>query len=413
MLPYVRRIPGGERAVRRAGLTLWRREMRNAVEAGPMLPWKLSIRPDQITRRLGGLERVLSLTGRTQLRDVVGVTVDGDWDGGRSLYENPVFAAAEDRYVSGQAWEDTQYFREAADAIARGERYWKVRSKDDLLDRTREIDALHEALVRDGYRSQEELGTGRPWDEVVVAIDRDGRFLLVDGAHRLALAKAVGVPDIPVVVAVRHRRWADFCAEAHAFAVHRDGRLYQPLPHPDLAGIPSAQGRDRVDLIVRHLPAQSGRVLDIGANTGLFCHELERRGLDCVAVERSRKEAYILERLRIAADCSFEVREQSILETDLDEPFSITLALNIFHHLCKSREGYEGMIELLGRLKTDAMFFEPHQHDDAQMRHAFLNLEPDEFAAFVAVHAGLASVELIGHSAVGDQRPIYLLSAAP
>jgi SAM-dependent methyltransferase len=412
VLPYIRRVPGAERAIRGAGLALWRRELSRSAGHRGALPWQLSVRPDLIKRRIGGLDRVLGLTGRTQLRDVLGTTLDGDWDGGGPLEENPIFRAVEDRFVHGQAWECTQYFRNASDSIARGEGFWKVKSRDDLHLRLEKIDALYDEIVETGYRSQRELGTSRPWDEIVVAIDRHGRFLLVDGSHRLALARVIGVEAVPVVVAVRHHRWAEFCTEVQAFADQRGGRLYQPLPHPDLQGIPSAQGYERVDLILERLPATHGRVLDIGANTGLFCHELERRGFDCVAIERSRKEAYILKRLRSAAGYTFEVREQSIVDTELDETFTVTLALNIFHHLCKTREGYEGLIKVLRRLKTDAMFFECHQADDPQMRNAHLNLAPDNFAAFVAEHARLEDVELIGHAEVGDRRPLYLLTGS-
>ncbi|WP_255192170.1 hypothetical protein [Natronobeatus ordinarius] len=38
---------------------------------------------------------------------------------------------------------------------------------------------------------------------------RDGEPLLIDGQHRLFIAKVCGVEEIPVLVVVRHREYVD------------------------------------------------------------------------------------------------------------------------------------------------------------------------------------------------------------
>jgi len=46
-------------------------------------------------------------------------------------------------------------------------------------------------------------------DDVMVDRARDGEPLLVDGQHRLFIAKVCGMEVIPVLVIVRHREYVD------------------------------------------------------------------------------------------------------------------------------------------------------------------------------------------------------------
>jgi len=46
-------------------------------------------------------------------------------------------------------------------------------------------------------------------DEVMIDRGRDGEPLLVDGSHRIFIAKICDVPEIPVLVVVRHREYVE------------------------------------------------------------------------------------------------------------------------------------------------------------------------------------------------------------
>ncbi len=49
-------------------------------------------------------------------------------------------------------------------------------------------------------------------DEVMIDRGRDGEPLLVDGQHRLFMAKVCGLEEIPMVVVIRHGEYIDeFC----------------------------------------------------------------------------------------------------------------------------------------------------------------------------------------------------------
>jgi hypothetical protein len=183
------------------------------------------------------------------------------------------------------------------EGLERGRPLWKFRTRADVPRLLAKIDALHAAMAADGYRSQQELGSRRSWDEILVAIDRVGRLHLVDGVHRLAVARVLGLSTVPVLVVVRHAAWESFRREMLQYARDREVGLYQRLDHPDLDVVPFVHGPDRWELIRGHLPAPPGTALDIGANAGLFSARLARVGFEVTAVERSEKEAYVLGRL--------------------------------------------------------------------------------------------------------------------
>ena len=85
----------------------------------------------------------------------------------------------------------------AADAIKQGVQEWDCPTVEAFHARLDGIDRLFVRIHRDGFKSQVEIEDGDPWDEIRIAIRRDGRFLLVDGRHRLAIARLLGTPRVP------------------------------------------------------------------------------------------------------------------------------------------------------------------------------------------------------------------------
>lgn len=248
-------------------------------------------------------------------------------------------------------------------------------------------------------------------EEVVVAFDRRGRACLVAGAAPLRAAAADdGVSTVAARVAVRHRAWARLATEIRAYTRQRGGTAYQPYLHPDLADVPSDQGHERFDTIAAALPISSGTLVDLGANSGYFSHRFEARGFDCVAVERSEKEAHVLRALRDAAGRRFEIRKGSLTEVPLPPRPDVVLALNIFHHFLKTERGTRELERFLARLGARFVVLGTHLPGDPQMAGAWRNPAPAEFAAWVRQRAGLATAREIGRGA--DGRPLYLLAAA-
>ncbi|MEJ5255878.1 MAG: hypothetical protein WHS89_11050 [Acidimicrobiales bacterium] len=406
----VRRWPVVEPLVSRAGAALWRRHLRRQVaqsHAGVDPSRLLWVDPAKVHWRLRSAAVRELIPGST--RSAIGQVLGGDWDRDvEPIDAHPFIAAARERYVEGKAWDDTDFAAQMRERIEREGPQHRYRTPEDIARLGKRWDELADHIRTQGYRSQDELGTGKPWEEVLVAFDRVGRVIFVEGVHRFAIARALGVEQIPVRVAVRHQDWYRFSGEVRAYVNEvQGGRAYQPLLHPDLADVPFSHDGERFDLILDALPVREGRLLDIGANWGYFCHRFEEVGFTPVASERSEKQLYFLTGLRDALERRFDIWGGSITEVkDLGE-FDVVLALNVFHHFLKSESSYLELLTLLRRLRARYLVFEPHLPDERQMQRAYRNPGPDEFRKLVQQETGLTGYSQIGTA--GHGRPIYLL----
>jgi len=337
----------------------------------------------------------------------------GDWDLHTMPFEDmEVVRALKDHFINGKPWEDTVFYRNTLTKLSQGEVLWGCLSKQDLDGRCKHLESLFEDIKNNGYKSQFEirLADGLPdgEDEITVHVDRSGQFLLADGRHRLAMAKICGIDRIPVKVCIRHSKWHNLRLEIIDYARrHYGGKVYQPLTHPDFQDIPSSHDESRFEIITPHLPETKGALLDIGANWGYFCFRLEELGFECYAVESDPINVYFLRKLKEAQKRNFQIIAEPVFDYHQMPRFDVVLALNIFHHFLKTRHLYNNMATFLQNLDTNLMFFEPHLPSEPQMKGAYRNYEPQEFADFVLKHSKLSHCALIGKAT--DGRSIYKL----
>lgn len=358
------------------------------------------------------------------LRKERGVIADGDWDvPGRRFEETVTYLGMHDRFVLGQKWQDTEYYKQFVERIKAGEKLWHCADLGAFHKRLNKLDALFADMKENGYRRQSDdyrvdVYHGKhdqfyeKDDEVAINISRKGRPLFADGGHRLSMAKILGLKKIPVAVIKRHAKWVAFRNEVKNFAEKLPGgMLYQTAYHPDLADIPYAHGGERWPAIRDSIKTRKGKVLDIGANFGLFCYKLERAfGLDCLAVEVNPQEVYFAKKLRDSVDANFTVRTQSVFDLSQDEvgSFDVVLALYIFHHFLKRKSEFEKLVEFLNNLNCHELFLGVHNPKEVQMEGVYKNFMPEEFVDFVAKEANLRNKELILKAKGG--RAMYRLS---
>jgi 2-polyprenyl-3-methyl-5-hydroxy-6-metoxy-1,4-benzoquinol methylase len=346
----------------------------------------------------------------------------GEWDAkgwGTSLVpieSMDIYEAMRDVLVGGANWQETRFFRRVRRQIVEeGTPRWGCRTEEDLLERlTVNLPALYAEIRDHGYRSQAELDSGSPEDEIRVGIRRDGRFLLFDGRHRLIIARLLGLETVPVNVVVRHRKWVKFKKEIRAYADQKlRGRVYQELDHPDLAEIPAKHGPERIALLRRALasyPAEGKTLLDIGTHWGYMAQQMEKLGFQCTGIELNPDSIRFAKRLRTATESSYEIWEGDLLDFPGGR-FDVVLALSIFHHMIKTERRFEKLKEMLARLSPEVLIFEPHDKESAaQMEGAYRDFSPEEFASFVAEHAGLSKIEYVGTPEDRYRRPIFMLT---
>jgi len=161
---------------------------------------------------------------------------------------------------------------------------------------------------------------------------------------------------------------------------------------------------------MENVSIKEGSLLDIGANLGYFCHVFEENGYDCYAVENDPFTVRLMQKLARAENRKFKIISGSVFDSPeiRNTHFNVVLALNIFHHFIKTREGFENLVDLLKNLEMDELFFEAHSPDEQQMVNAYRNYTPEEFVEFILENSSLKKSYLISKGENG--RSLYRLS---
>jgi len=358
--------------------------------------------------------------------DVRPVVLGGNWDRKRLVRFEDVdaYQAFVAHFERDEPWEGTAFWRRIVREIEGGRTKWGCTTPEAFRRRLHsDLPALYDEIRRNGYKSQEEIADGRsgilgathPDDEIRMAVDRNGRLLILDGRHRLSIAKILSLSDVPAKIVLRHADWWEFRTSLLDYARERGGRIYQRIDHPDLADIPAAHGGDRDPIIARAFRESgfdpAGKLgIDVGAHWGVMCQRMEGLGLTCVALESNRSMAKVCRRLRDACGRSFEVWEGDALDYPGYGNAQVVFALNIFHHFIKTEELHRRFVTMLERMRgIELMVFQAHRADPpGQMRGAYRNYEAQEFADLVARHSGLSTVREIG--VAGDGRRIFWMT---
>lgn len=334
-----------------------------------------------------------------------GAVTDGDWDNKNRQFDAlDVYDAFLKRVNEKKEWRETEYYRRILSQVKSGDYVYGIRTEEDLIERTKYLDSLYECIKTKGYLlNRDNCEYNVAFDEIQVAIGRNGEYILKDGIHRLSIAKIIGVESVPVTVFVRHKKWQDIRNFVYGYAKDQlyGGKLYQPITHPDFVDIPyDALNHDYNNLmesLTRNLGKENGTLLDIGANTGFWSFKFEDLGYHCYAVERDPTACQIMEKMKIANNKKFTIINKSIFDLDLvkEKKFDVVLALSCFHHFLKTKNSYFQFIDLLKNLKTNELFFEPHKHNETQMREAYANYTETQFVDFVSSHTSLSNSEMI------------------
>jgi len=182
--------------------------------------------------------------------EYLGIAQDGDWDQETKKIRSSIkFRSVYNHFANNTPWGETFVYKNAIKKVENGEIYWNgCRTVEDVKRRTEEIDQLYGKIKTEGYKSQSEIqgrdikslllstSFDRSKEEIAVAIGRAGEFLFIDGNHRLAIAKALDLEEIPVHVVFRHSIWEEIRQEikqANDLA-QLDDNIISYIDHPDI-----------------------------------------------------------------------------------------------------------------------------------------------------------------------------------
>lgn len=343
----------------------------------------------------------------------------GNWDKSKkAILKSEVYVAFKQRYKEGKNWYETKFYEKALSEIISGIIKFGCNSKEKWDQFLESIDNLYHQNLKNRVKNNlnhsfeqifKNYNISANLNKIIVNIGRDGDMILVKGEFLLLLAKFLNIPKIPIKIYIRHKKWMDFKKELYYFS--RAGKLYQQLNHPDLLNYTFKYGDKRFDMIKENLSIFKGKLLDIGANLGYFCHKLEDEGFDCYAVERNPLYVYFLKKLKTAESRLFKVIPGSIFryKKNQDLNFDVVLALNIFHNFIVRKKSFLNLIKLLNRLKIKELFFGAHHPSEFKNAKVYQNFTPSQFVNFIIQNSCLTEAKIIGKTL--DGRILYKLTS--
>jgi hypothetical protein len=241
-----------------------------------------------------------------------------------------------------------------------------------------------------------------------VAIGRHGEVFFRDGAHRLAMAKELGLSRIPVHVAIRHSVWQELRREIERYADGHGGRVPQPLSHADLENIPALCHCDtRCRLVIESLPS-AGAILDLAPGWGYFCHQLEDHSYVCTALEPAREAMHFLTRLRRASNRQFTIATKGTLTSSGDTAGTFDAGLVLSDGLdSRTRPSAAELLAELATVRVHELFVEPDAFAwQSAAPHAETSTS-ERFLAEVSAATGLRRRTHLGSTA--EAGPLYRL----
>ena len=149
------------------------------------------------SRKLRGAPKAMTARTFNNKRYFGMVIADKSLKPGRSLDKCKHVQAMHQRFVEGLDWSQTEYSKLYEKKYKKMERHGGEAGDFKIFARKKlkKYDAIYKDIERNGYRPSSSIE-----ENIEVALDANGEFLLIDGRHRLVLAQLLGLKKIPVVV---------------------------------------------------------------------------------------------------------------------------------------------------------------------------------------------------------------------
>lgn len=336
-----------------------------------------------------------------------GRVISGDWDLLQKRFEDlDIYMAIKQVCKENGQWQDTVFYKRLLSRIQDGDIPYSCRSQEDLDQKCHRIEKLYSSIRERGYKTQSELASDSnnsassfSDDEILLNIGRYGDLLFSNSAHRLAISRLIGLEKVPVKIVVRHVEWINFVNELCLYAKSTDGKLPQPVKHPDLMSIPVVKECEIIfEMIRRAMKSRQGRLFDVGACLGYYADRFEEVGFACDAVEFRKEEKYFLKKLKRAQGMAFNLIEDSVMKSASSSHvyYDSVLVLDMAQQFQDRGEYFHKSIMLLQQIDIGELFIALFPEGQHQIVVEDGNNSPDTLVGYLRQILGFNCYESMG-----------------
>lgn len=399
------------------------------VSSGMMLKAKVPEPLKRVYRRLRGFAASRE-TYRVREVDLQRVMVGGEahYDAGQwaeligepkrasmVLRDSPHVAFLEAYRAMGEAlfssenFEQTSYFRNAAQCVRVNGSYFGQRTREGILAHARAFSTLYER-IRTAAPTEvtwpDESDHSEPRSLPIVRETLTPKTVqIVEGHHRLAAVWVCGQYSTMAVV-LRPPRPTPL--QALVLNVHQTGgrrELYQPIEGPEFDGswIRVRRCQDRFAMMVRFL-SETGRlvagssVVDLACSYGWFVRQFSERGYQATGVDADRE---VLKIGPIAYGLPPDQLVQGDLVTFLNNcnrRYDVVLLLSVLHYFALRRD-FKTLKEILRRadaITASCLFLDTGQAHERWWRNSLPEWDDEFIVDFVQANTSFVKAFRLG-----------------
>ena len=314
--------------------------------------------------------------------------------------------------LKGATFQQTRYFRNAAQAVRICGSYFGHRTPEGIAAQARSFIRLYDRAAGGNTTEVDFAYRGRHSPRASLPVVREtltpNTFQISDGHHRLAVAWMLGHRE--VAAAARSPRTPTVLQSLVLDCAQTHGRreLYQPVPGIEFEDTWPVVRRchDRLAMMLGFLdaaglPVASLSVLDLACAYGWFVHEFAKRGSAALGVDTDPSA------LRIGQIAYGLCPEQTVLN-DLhtflgtcDRTWDVVLLLSVLHHsvLNPKRGGPEELLRRVDRVTRSCLFIDTGQAHERWWRKALPEWDNDFVIDYVRRHTSFSRVIPLGSDA--------------
>jgi len=134
------------------------------------------------------------------------------------------------RFAEGNEWEDTVYYQTGMERINAGKSFSPLsysQTVSGLKKYLQSLDNLYADIKENGYDMS---------SVITAQIGRNGELMVIQGQHRVTIARIIGVEKIPVRIQYRHDEWEALRTDIYNNGLPKE-RTDELRDHPDLQNV--------------------------------------------------------------------------------------------------------------------------------------------------------------------------------
>lgn len=218
-------------------------------------------------------------------------------------------------------------------------------------------------------RLYDEIKLTKRIEPIDVKATHDGNYIILDGAHRAAIAKVLGLKTVPVKIRSVDPELLQLMNMLKQHYIHGKKVLYIPIGHPVFKDWKVLRDQTRWLLIKKRFSWKGKTVLDIGCFTGYFSHKVAQSGAKVTGIEFRPERIEIARRISKLLKLNVNFIHTDFLEYLKGKKFDCVIFFSVLHGLLKNK-GMAGLKQALGLISSSSpvMFFDMGQNNEPKMR---------------------------------------------